>query len=81
MAVDTPLHPFEVRRTVAVAAVPAALAAEQQVTVLGKDRVVVTAVADQIRVGACERESSASVVEMAELEALLRVAALASRRE
>jgi hypothetical protein len=48
---------------------------------LWKDRVVVTAVADQTRVGAGTLERRARVVEMAELEALLRVAALAFRRE
>jgi hypothetical protein len=69
------------RRTVAVGAVPSAVSVEQKVPMLWNNGVFVAAVADQVRVGAVERERSSSVVEIAELEALLAMAGLASRRE
>jgi hypothetical protein len=65
----------------AVAAPPGTLRAEQQVTTLREDCIVMAAVADEALVRAGEREGRPRVIESGEHEALLAVASLAFRRE
>jgi hypothetical protein len=81
VAIETSLGAFEVRRAVAILALADTGRAEQQVTTLRQDRIVVAAVAHQARVRAGEREGGPGVIERGKHEAFLSVAGLASRRE